>query len=269
MSRLHDLPRVFPLPSPAAMASTPSRRPRAAVWLLCAMLVALTTPHRAMALDAQTVFRNAKDSVVVVLSMDAYNRPLSIGTGFYVDDGREVVTNHHVIEEAAEIKVKANDVVVTVERVKAVDEDTDLALLVVPSAGKGSPLALQGTAPEVGEEIVAIGNPRGLEKTLSTGVISGRRAMPTGVNVYQITAPISPGSSGGPVLNGAGEVVGVTTFYQAGGQNLNFAIPSSYVLKLTGRPGGGGGMELAPKRGVQIREDEDSGVIEIFDRKRQ
>src|ERR1035438_8100458 len=79
---------------------------------------------------------------------------------------------------------------------------------------------------QVGEEVVAIGNPLSLESTVSNGIISGIRTVEEeGGKFVQVTTPISPGSSGGPLFNMAGEVVGITTLYLEGGENLNFAIP--------------------------------------------
>ncbi|MFW5734627.1 MAG: S1C family serine protease [Oceanidesulfovibrio sp.] len=237
---------------------------RFAPIFLAALLLCL--PRPAAALDAQELFRNAQGSVVVVVGVDAYSRPKSLGTGFFIKDGRYVVTNHHVIKDSSELRVKISEgSVVTARRVKAVDEDHDIAILEMPSEGKGTPLPLSSGNPEIGEEILAIGNPRGLEKTLSTGVVSGVRTMNGGSLVYQITAPISPGSSGGPVLNANGQVLGVTSFYAVQGQNLNFAMPALYIHKLLGDPSSGDAFRPVPKRTLKMEKDE-SGVINIFDR---
>lgn len=230
------------------------------------LIALLCLPRSAAALDAQALFRSAQNSVVVVVPVDAYSRPMALGTGFFIKDGRYVVTNHHVIKGSSAVRVKISEGnVVQAERVRAVDKDHDIAILEMPSEGLGDPLPLADGNPEVGEEILAIGNPSGLEKTLSTGVISGLRRMNGGSLVYQITAPISPGSSGGPVLNQAGQVLGITSFYAVQGQNLNFAMPSLYIHKLLGNPSGGDTFQAAPKRRLQIEKDE-SGVINIFDR---
>jgi len=86
---------------------------------------------------------------------------------------------------------------------------------------------------QVGEEVVAIGNPLSLESTVSNGIISGIRTVEEeGGKFVQVTTPISPGSSGGPLFNMAGEVVGITTLYIKGGENLNFAIPINDAKRL-------------------------------------
>src|SRR5690606_5438161 len=115
--------------------------------------------------------------------------------------------------------------------VELLDNTTDLAVLRASTELEATPLALSSSAPDVGSQIFAIGNPQGLERTISEGIISGRRTV-RGGEVLQITAPISPGSSGGPVVDASGAVVGVTVAYLEGGQNLNFAIPTERLLSL-------------------------------------
>ena len=92
-------------------------------------------------------------------------------------------------------------------------------------------LKIAESPPDVGEKIVVVGSPFGLDQTVTDGVISGFRQIDD-LKIIQISAPISPGSSGGPVVNLKGEVIGVATFYLRGGQNLNFAIPASKILVL-------------------------------------
>jgi hypothetical protein len=94
------------------------------------------------------------------------------------------------------------------------------------------PLSLSKTVPEVGERIIVYGSPLGLENTVSDGIVSAIRDIPEFGKIIQITAPISPGSSGSPVLNMKGEVIGVASFQMIDGQNLNFAIPSERVARL-------------------------------------
>jgi S1-C subfamily serine protease len=190
--------------------------------------------NQAFALDTKRLFKDTVDSVVLIMSFDSNNQPLAIGSGFFVDGGRKIVTNFHVIAGAASVQTKlTNGNVLTLDTILGIDTDHDLVILESPS--KGLPLILSSRIPEIGEDIIAIGNPKGLEGTLSTGIVSGLRN-DKGSEYYQVTAPISPGSSGGPIVNEKGEVLGVSTFYVSGGQNLNFAMPSAYINKLLRSP---------------------------------
>jgi len=113
----------------------------------------------------------------------------------------------------------------------AIDKINDLVILKVPGL-IGSKIALGlGIVPEIGEKIYAVGNPKGLNGTFSEGIVSGIRDIGNN-QLLQITAPISPGSSGGPVLNTYGQVVGVAFASFSEGQNLNFAIPVKYLSAL-------------------------------------
>lgn len=194
------------------------------------LMILLVLPNQVLAIDAKRLFRKVRLSVVLVMSFDANGQPLSIGSGFFVQRGSILVTNYHVIEGAASVRVKlASGKVVSITNVAGIDIDHDLVLLATLSPG--TPLRLATREPDVGEVIIAIGNPKGLEGTLSTGIVSGIRR-DSGSIYYQVTAAISPGSSGGPVIDEKGEVIGVSTFYVGGGQNLNFAMPAAYIHRL-------------------------------------
>jgi hypothetical protein len=123
-----------------------------------------------------------------------------------------------------------------IEGITAIDTERDLVVLKISRAH--APTLSLGSSDDVqvGETVYAVGNPQGLEGTFSQGIVSSIREVGTD-KLLQITAPISPGSSGGPVLNGKGEVIGVSVATFRGGQNLNFAIPSSYLKILLGKAG--------------------------------
>ncbi len=198
-----------------------------------ALMSLFILPSDALSIDAKRLFRKVRLSVVLVMSFDANGQPLALGSGFFVGQGKTIVTNHHVLEGASKVRVKlASGKVMEVKNVKGIDKDHDIVLLGVTSPGK--PLRLATRTPEIGEDIIAIGNPKGLEGTLSTGIVSGIR-QDDGSNYYQITAPISPGSSGGPILDEKGAVIGVSTFYVKGGRNLNFAIPADIFIDSFGQ----------------------------------
>jgi len=157
----------------------------------------------------------------------------TIGTGFVVwQDGR-IATNLHIIAGARQAKIILHDKrVFTDVEVLAADKNHDLAILRIPV--KNLPTLRQGasTALKAGDRVVAIGNPLGLETTVSDGLVSAVRRIDPNLTLLQISAPISPGSSGGPLFNERGEVVGVTTLFSAEGQNLNFAVPVEYLKPL-------------------------------------
>ncbi len=199
--------------------------------------------------NAQTVPQIAERALAATVSLEMRDRngiPLGQGSGFFVRHNL-IVTNYHVIEGAAHgtAKLAGKNTTYAVEGITATDQTNDLALLQVKTpiilvklAGiQPLPLGDSDTV-QVGETVYVAGNPLGLEGTVSDGIISGRRDK--GVKErLQMTAPISPGSSGGPVLNGKGEVIGVSvSIYRGlGAQNLNFAIPSNTLKTLLAQSG--------------------------------
>ncbi|MBZ5509577.1 MAG: S1C family serine protease [Acidobacteriia bacterium] len=170
-------------------------------------------------------------SVVLLAMNDSNGQPLCIGSGFFVSEN-VVATNAHVIEDAGSGSAKLVGQAHTYQILGtlAIDRHADLALLKV--SGKAPSLRLSpGPGPSIGDSVYVIGNPLGLEGTFSAGIISGIRH--TGSDsIVQMTAPISPGSSGGPVMDVAGEVIGVAVATFKEGQNLNLAVPVSYLAKM-------------------------------------
>jgi tetratricopeptide (TPR) repeat protein len=177
--------------------------------------------------------KRIKPSVVAIVTYDAKGDRLSRGSGFFTGPDR-VVTNRHVLEGAYRAEIHTvNDLTYNVKGVLAVDGEGDIALLQVDiPPNVASPLTILRTSPQEGESIVVIGNPLGLEGSISNGIVSAVRDIPSFGRIIQITAPISPGSSGSPVVNMRGEVVGVATLQLADGQSLNFAVPSDRVTQL-------------------------------------
>ena len=152
------------------------------------------------------------------------------GTGFIIDANGTIGTNYHVVQNATEIKVKLMDGTFATEvEILVENESSDLALLLIKTDKKLPPVALGDSEKiTVGERAVSIGNPVGLEHTLTDGLISARRVI-EGRKMIQMSTPVSPGNSGGPLFNSRGEVVGITTAIFMGGshlaQNLNLAMP--------------------------------------------
>ena len=140
-----------------------------------------------------------------------------------------VITNNHVIDKADNLAVRCGERESTAS-VRKRTKEPDLALLVTSLKSKDS-FVLNETYTQdlIGRDVFVIGNPYGLEGTFSTGVISGLREI-DGVRYIQISAPISPGNSGGPVILRDGTVIGIAAMGLKMGQNLNFAIASAEVL---------------------------------------
>ena len=157
------------------------------------------------------------------------------GSGFFIASNL-VATNFHVVEGATHIFIKStsSESIHSIDRVVAQDEINDLAILQV-STFKGIPLKLgSDDSIRIGDTIYAIGSPRLLEGTFSPGTISGFRDL-DGARLIQMTAAISSGSSGGPVVDNKGEVVGITVSTFQSGQSLNFAVPVSFLRTLMGQ----------------------------------
>lgn len=147
------------------------------------------------------------------------------GSGFLVAS-RKIITNAHVAK-AGEVVVELGPARVPA-RVERMDEFNDLAVLTLDAEIIMKPLSLADALPAAGDSIFAISNPEALEKTISEGVVSAVRTL-AGRQLLQITSPISHGSSGGPILNVDGKVVGVAVGTLESGQNLNFAVPVTAV----------------------------------------
>jgi Tfp pilus assembly protein PilF len=180
-------------------------------------------------LAAQQIAASATPSVVVLFNLDGNRQVRALGSGFFVASGL-VVTNLHVIKGAMSIfgRVVGTEGASRVIEVVITDEDVDLAVLRFESL-TGPALPLAAGLPQVGETVYAIGNPKGLEGTFTQGIVSAIRRED---GLIQTQVPISPGSSGGPLLNSRGEVVGVAVGTNPDGQNLNFVIPISHVRQL-------------------------------------
>jgi tetratricopeptide (TPR) repeat protein len=200
-------------------------------WLL--LLLLLPAPIRGSQDLLPELVRRIKPSAVAIETYDARGEKLSRGSGFFVEADR-VVTNRHVLEGAHRAEVHSSTgAIFPVKGVLAVDAEGDLALLKIdPPTPPIRPLPLDKTSPQEGESVVVIGNPLGLEGSVTNGIVSAVRDIPTFGRIIQITAPISSGSSGSPVVNMQGQVIGIATLQITGGQSVNFAIPSERISQL-------------------------------------
>ncbi|MDE0098303.1 MAG: trypsin-like peptidase domain-containing protein [Truepera sp.] len=204
---------------------------------LCIAFLLLLGASSAPAQTVQEIARKAFSSTVLLVMEDANGQPLSLGSGFLVRAG-EIASNLHVVEGAARgyAKLVGQETKHDIQGFTAVDPARDLVVLKISATGSPTLPIGSSDAVRVGEPVYAVGNPLGLEGTFSQGIVSSIRQVGTD-KLLQITAPISPGSSGGPVLNGKGEVIGVSVATFRGGQNLNFAIPSDYLEALLTQTG--------------------------------
>ncbi|HNW89068.1 MAG TPA: S1C family serine protease [Bacteroidales bacterium] len=170
--------------------------------------------------DATVIYKNTANSTVTIETDNG------LGSGFFVGENI-IATNYHVIEGATTAYCYTNNSTTKykIEGYLAADKSVDLILLKV--IGLTSPSIKLATATVTpGQKVYVLGSPKGLPATISDGIVSGLRDF-EGYKLIQITAPISPGSSGGPVLNSSGELIGISVGQFANGQNLNFAIPKT------------------------------------------
>lgn len=160
----------------------------------------------------------------------------ALGSGFIISDDGYILTNDHVVEDADVIKVKLSDGREFDGELRGLDKKLDLALIKI-DAGKNLPVAVLGDSDplQVGEWVMAIGNPFGLEQTVTAGIVSAKGRV-IGAGPYddfiQTDASINPGNSGGPLFNMRGEVVGINTAIVAGGQGIGFAIPVNMAKQI-------------------------------------
>ncbi|UCF69159.1 MAG: trypsin-like peptidase domain-containing protein, partial [Acidobacteriota bacterium] len=225
----------------------------------------------AQGVDVEPLAGKVRSSVVEILGTVEGTDDTAYGTGFVFREKGLVVTNAHVVHGVREPMVRTVDgALLASVQVLYQHEEIDLAVLRVTGLG-ADPLPLAaGPPPAVGTPVVAIGHPRGYEFTVSTGIVSAHRSLDAGgPELIQITAPISPGSSGGPLLDGEGRVVGVCSLTLTEGQNINFAVPAAEIgpvidqaLSIEASLGGAGTSSLPPETLARLaREQRESGEL--------
>lgn len=180
---------------------------------------------------AEQIYKKVSDAVVVIYAYD-YNDELSKqGSGVVINDKGYVVTNYHVLSGFDRLEILHNKEIIPYVDIIGIDVEKDILILKIEA--KKFPAVKIGDSKKlnIGQRVYAIGSPLGFENTISEGIISGLRSYEEfGKNFIQITASISPGSSGGAVVNDKGELIGISTLTVKEGQNLNFAIPIDAVL---------------------------------------
>jgi hypothetical protein len=174
----------------------------------------------------------ASPSVVLIEDIGEDGNPTGRGSGFLVTADGRILTAFHVIQHTKHAKVTlTNHDVYDLVSVLDVDRDKDIAFLKIKAVNLPYLKLGRSASAQVGNKLFAIGNPFGYENTLSEGLLSGIRQA-EGFTLFQLSAPVSPGSSGGPVLTSQGEVIGIVEKQIPEGQNLNFAIPTDYAAVL-------------------------------------
>jgi S1-C subfamily serine protease len=193
----------------------------------CAPARAPAAPVASHALTPAQIATRALPSIVTLRTADA------LGTGFVVREDGWIATNLHVVIGGPRLRVTFRDgKEMDAIEVLAASPEHDLALVRVDAKGLPALVLGNSDAMHPGDPVVAIGNPLGLEDTVSNGLVSARRKVSATFEVLQVSAPIAHGSSGGPIFNDQGEVIGVAAAVLQGGQNLAFGVPTRYLAPL-------------------------------------
>jgi len=197
-------------------------------------------------LDASSVYEKAAPSVVFITCVDGKGR-VSSGSGVILRADGIIATNFHVISDAVAAKVQlSNSDIYDDVSVLDTDERKDIAILKIKAVNLPVLSVADSDSVKVGATVYAIGSPRGLTGSLSSGIVSSLRPASelsselTGFRIIQFTAPASPGSSGGALLDDTGKLLGLVFANKPGGQNLNAAIPVNYVAPLAANAKGDG-----------------------------
>ena len=188
----------------------------------------------AQSLTAKEIYALVNPSILTVEVYDQYGNGLSSASAFVIDHEGHAVTNYHVVEDAVSMKVKnSKGEVSNITEIIYCNKERDIAIFKLKGGNYPPPVTL-GNSDNIayGEKVFAIGNPLSLGNTISEGIISGKDRYLFGQVFLQFTTPISPGSSGGVLINESGQVIGITTATMLDGQNINFSIPINDLLKL-------------------------------------
>lgn len=198
-------------------------------------------------LSVEDAVEHASPAVVKIVVYDVTGTKRGEASGFFIGGGK-IVTNAHVLEAAYSAEVQSLLKTYEYVTIRKRDDDVDLALLAVQDVGERTIALAAGSDLRPGQRVLAIGNPLGLERTVSDGLISAVRGIRGEIQLIQISAPISPGSSGGPLLNMQGCVIGVTSAGLSEGQNLNFAIGIETLTQFLQMPDNAEALEKARTR---------------------
>jgi tetratricopeptide (TPR) repeat protein len=206
--------------------------------VISAALLACLTFVGGRAETAQTplvrLVKKIQPAVATIIAYDLEHNITNIGTGFFINSQGHLITNFHVLagRYAADVRTSAGRSY-PVKAVVAENRSADLLKVEVDIPPPETAwIPLEEEVPEIGERVVVVGSPMGLEQTVSEGIVSSVREVPPVGTVFQMSAPISPGSSGSPVVSSKGRVLGIATFQFIQGQNLNFAVTARQIRAL-------------------------------------
>lgn len=184
--------------------------------------------------SARELMSAYQNSVFLILAYDSKNQQISQGTGFYIDENGYALSNYHVMVAGQVWRVRHPDgSTFTVDRIITSNQADDLSLFRVNIGGKKvKPVPVADTDPAIGEDILVIGNPRGLESTITKGIVSSIRTKGNDRDLIQVDAAISPGSSGSPVIDLYGRAIGIATMKIEECENCNFAVSWRRIREL-------------------------------------
>ncbi|NRR28777.1 trypsin-like peptidase domain-containing protein [Oxalobacteraceae bacterium] len=220
-AKVHALPAPSAAVQPEAIPAIPTESAQAPL---------------AADLSSEDLFQQLAPSIVRINISSASGRPLGLGSGVVIA-ANTVITNCHVAEGGALLQVKSGEAAYAATLTLA-DSAHDLCRLDVPGL-KAEPVTVGSSQNlRTGQKVVAIGAPKGLDLTISEGIVSSLRKVDDGT-LIQTTAPVSPGSSGGGLFDLHGNLVGIVTFQVNNGQNLNFAAPAEWIDKMQSSQGNG------------------------------
>lgn len=177
--------------------------------------------------DVKTIISDSEKASFIIYTYDEYGSPSGSGSGFFIEQTGEGITNYHVLNGATKaILVRSDSSKYEIEKIISGNSKIDLVKFKVKNPDKITfpILTFAASMPEKGDKVYCLSNPLGLESSFSEGIISAIRTEKVRGKTIQFSAPISPGSSGGAIINSEGQVVGMATYYKRGGQNLNFGI---------------------------------------------
>ena len=184
-------------------------------------------------LSAEQIYKKVSGAVVVIHAYNDNDELAAQGSGVVLNDKGYIVTNYHVLSGNSKLKILHGKEIVPYVDIIGIDVEKDILILKIEAKKFPSVKIGDSKSLNIGQRVYAIGSPMGLENSISEGIISGlRRVDESKRNFIQMTASISPGSSGGAVVNVKGELIGISTLTAKEGQNLNFAIPLDDVLKV-------------------------------------